>query len=187
MASTQHRPAAFVWGATALFSLGTWVALAQSGTCVLSPDTRSPKDKILRCGTALTITPAPGTVYWPAAAGEDGLPSSVQLDSGALLIEFNSKRRREFQILTPQLVASVRGTKWAMEVKRGQTSTLVLTGEVTVARKNDPKTVVVAAGQGVDVAAPELPRSINGATPEPIAVKQWAPGRVKELLGQFGQ
>jgi FecR protein len=78
----------------------------------------------LRCGSELTITPAPGTVYRPAAAGEDGLPTSVQLDSGALRIEFNSKRRREFQILTPQAIASVRGTKWAMEVKPGQTSTL---------------------------------------------------------------
>ena len=66
-----------------------------------------------------------------------------------MLIEFKSNRRHDFQILTPQAIASVRGTKWAIEVKPGQTSTLVLTGEVTVARKDDPKTIVVAAGQGV--------------------------------------
>jgi hypothetical protein len=190
MASKQHCPAACVWSAVVLFSLGSGAAapaLAQSGTCVLSPDARDPKDKILRCGTELTITPAPGTVYRPAAGGDDGLPSSVQLDSGALLIDFSSKRRREFQILTPQVVASVRGTKWAMEVKGGQTSTLVLTGEVTVARKDDPETVVVAAGQGVDITGLGLPRSVNAANPEPMAVKQWAPARVKELLGRFGQ
>jgi hypothetical protein len=185
----RTRRTAFVCGVGILFSLA-WVAapvLAQSGACVVSPDKRNPTDKILRCGTELTITPAPGTVYRPAAAGDDGLPSSVQLDSGALLIEFRSKRRHEFQILTPQAIASVRGTKWAIEVKPGQTSTLVLTGEVTVARKTDPKTIVVAAGQGVDVTGLGLPRSMSDAKPEPIVVKQWAPGRIKELLGRFGQ
>jgi FecR protein len=130
-------------------SLWAWVAVsavAQSGACVLSPDRRNPNLRILRCGSELTITSAPGTVYQPAAAGDDGLPASVQLDSGALLIEFNSKRRHELQILTPQAVASVRGTKWAMEVKPGG-----IAGEVTVARKNDLGKVVVSPGQGVDI------------------------------------
>jgi hypothetical protein len=162
-------------------------ALTQSGACILSPDKRNTKEKILRCGSELTITHAPGTVYRPAAAGDDGLPASVQLDSGALLIEFNSKRRHEFQILTPQVIASVRGTKWAMEAKSGQTSTLVLAGEVTVARKDDPETVVVGPGQGVDVFGLGSARTMDGAKPEPIAVKQWARGRVKTLLGRFGQ
>ena len=146
MAPRQTRPAAYGCGAGIFLSLWAWLAasavVAQSGACVLSPDRRNPNLRILRCGSELTITPAPGTAYQPAAAGDDGLPASVQLDSGALLIEFNSKRRHELQILTPQAVASVRGTKWAMEVKPGATSTLVLAGEVTVARKNDPEKVV---------------------------------------------
>jgi hypothetical protein len=189
MASQQTRPATYVFGAGVFLSLWAWVAasaVAQSGACVLSPDRRNPNLRILRCGSELTITSAPGTVYQPAAAGDDGLPASVQLDSGALLIEFNSKRRHELQILTPQAVASVRGTKWAMEVKPGQTSTLVLAGEVTVGRKNDPEKVVVGPGQGVDISGLGTPRSMYGQ-PEPIAVKQWAPGRVKELLGRFAQ
>jgi hypothetical protein len=190
MASRPNLPAAYVCGAGALFSLWAWAAapaLAQSGICVLSPDKRNPNEQILRCGSDLTITPTPGTVYRVGPAGDDGLPASVQLDSGALLIEFNSKRRREFQILTPQAIASVRGTKWAMDVKLGQTSTLVLTGEVTVARKDDPETVVVAAGQGVDVTGLGSSRSMKNGKRVPIAVKQWAPGRVKELLARFGQ
>jgi ferric-dicitrate binding protein FerR (iron transport regulator) len=190
MASRRTRPAAYVYGAGVLLSLWAWAAapaVAQSGACVLSPDKRNANERILRCGSELTITPAPGTVYRAAAAaGDDGLPASVQLDSGALLIEFNSKRRREFQILTPQAIASVRGTKWAMEVKPGETSTLVLAGKVTVARKNDPEKVVVGPGQGVDVSSLGTPRSMYGK-PEPISVKQWAPGRVKELLGRFAQ
>jgi ferric-dicitrate binding protein FerR (iron transport regulator) len=189
MTPRQTRPAAYVCGAGVLLSLWAWAAapaLAQSGACVLSPDRRNPNQRILRCGSELTITAAPGTVYRPAAAGDDGLPASVQLDSGALLIEFNSKKRHELQILTPQAVASVRGTKWAMEVKPGQTSTLVLAGEVTVARKNDPEKVVVGPGQGVDISGLGRPRSMYGQ-PEPIAVRQWAPGRVKELLARFAQ
>jgi FecR protein len=175
-----------------LWACAGGAAMAQSGACVLSPDKRNPKDQILRCGSELTITPAPGTVYRPAAAGEDGLPPSVQLDSGALLIEFHSQRRHEFQILTPQAIASVRGTKWAMEVKPGQTSALVLLGEVTVARKDAAETVVVGPGQGVDLPGTEgggtTTRSLNtGVKPPPIGVQRWTPERVKSLLARFGQ
>jgi hypothetical protein len=165
-------------------------ATAQSGSCVLIPDKHSPNERILRCGSELTITPAPGTVYHPAAAGEDGLPPSVQLDSGALLIEFHPKRHHDFQILTPEVVASVRGTKWAMEVKPGQTSTLVLLGQVAVARKDAATTVVVGPGQGVDVFAVDAGKRIqskSGSKSAPILVKRWAPARVKALLARFSQ
>jgi ferric-dicitrate binding protein FerR (iron transport regulator) len=192
MASRQYRPASLI-SCGAGFLLSLWAgaggsAMAQSGACVLSPDKRSPNDLVLRCGSELTITPAPGTVYRTAAADEDGLPASVQLESGALLVEFHSKRRREFQILTPQAIASVRGTKWAMEVKPGQTSTLVLLGEVTVARKDVDDTVVVGPGQGVDVSEERgATRSLGGRKPAPIGVKKWPADRVKALLARFGQ
>jgi hypothetical protein len=163
--------------------------MAQSGACVLVPDKRNPSDKILRCGSDLVITPAPGTVYRAAPPAEDGLPASVQLESGALLIEFHSKRRQEFQILTPQAIASVRGTKWAMEVKPGQTSTLVLLGQVAVARKDESDSVLVGPGQGVDVANMDPSKTVRslGAKPPPIGVTKWAPQRVNELLARFGQ
>jgi hypothetical protein len=195
MAPRQHRQTSQIFRGAAvvlwLCACTVGSALAQSGACVLTPDRRNPNDQILRCGSELTITPAPGTIYRPAAAAEDGLPASVQLDSGALLIEFHSKQRREFQILTPQAIASVRGTKWAMEVKPGQTSTLVLLGQVTVARKDAADEVVVGPGQGVDVSngdAGKTVRSMSGsAKPPPIGVKKWAPDRVKALLARFGQ
>ena len=193
MASRQHRQKwpIFCGAAVVLWLCAGAVgsAWAQSGACVLTPDKRNPNEKILRCGSELTITPAPGTVYRPAAAAEDGLPASVQLDSGALLIEFHSKRRREFQILTPQAIASVRGTKWAMEVKPGQTSTLVLLGQVTVARKDAAEgEVVVGRGQEVDGSDPGNTRSLDrNAKLPPIAVKKSTPDRVKALLARFGQ
>ena len=116
MASRQQRIAALASGLLLCLLANVAPAVAQTSACTLVPDKRNPNDKILRCGTELTVTPAPGTVYRPGPAGADGLPTSVQLDSGALLIEFNPKRRHEFQILTPQAIASVRGTKWAMDV-----------------------------------------------------------------------
>src|SRR5271168_2853547 len=185
MASRQQRIAVLASGLLLCLLAGVVPAAAQSGACTLVPDKRNPNDKILRCGTELTITPAPGTVYRPGPAGADGLPTSVQLDNGALLIEFNPKRRHEFQILTPQAIASVRGTKWAMEVKPGQTSTLVLTGEVTVTRKDEAENVAVGPGQGVDIIDPpggKTSRSVTPGKPEPIGVKRWAPNRVKALL-----
>jgi FecR protein len=183
-------------------SLASWVgvgsAAAQSEACILSPDKNNPSEQILRCGAELTITPAPGTVYHPAATGEDGLPPSVQLDSGALLIEFHAKDtaentatpHRDFQVLTPQVVASVHGTKWMMEVKPGQTSAVVLLGQVAIARKDAADAVMVGPGRGVDVTAADpakISKSKNGSQPAPIAVKRWAPARVKALLARFGQ
>jgi hypothetical protein len=151
-------------------------ALAQAGVCVLSPDKRSPNDRILRCGTTLTVQPAPGTVYRPLDTGPHDPPGKVQLDSGALLIEFHpAGKRRDFQILTPQAIASVRGTKWAMEVKPGQSSTLVLDGVVQVMRANGTAAVVLRRGQGVDVT------DAGG----PLQVKRWAPQRVRALLARF--
>jgi hypothetical protein len=158
-------------------------ALAQSQVppqvsgCVLSPDKRSADDKILRCGTALTVRPAPGTVYHALDAGADRPPGSVQLDSGALLIEFHpTAKRRDFQILTPQAIAAVRGTSWAVEVKPGQSSVLVLTGAVRVARANNAGAVVLRPGQGVDVTD----------AGEPLQIKQWPSQRVQALLSRFG-
>jgi FecR protein len=173
----------------AVAALASWTgvgsATAQSDACILGPE------QILRCGGELTT---PGTVYHPAAAGEDGLPPSVQLDSGALLIEFHAKDtatlRHDFQILTPQVVASVRGTKWMMEVKPGQTSAVVLLGQVAIARKDAADAVMVGPGRGVDVTAADpakISKSKNGSQLAPIAVKRWAPARVKALLARFGQ
>jgi hypothetical protein len=62
----------------------------------------------------------------------------------------------------------------------------VLAGEVIVARKYDSGKVVVGPGQGVDVSGLGMPRSVYGQS-EPIAVTEWAPDRVKELLNRFGQ
>jgi hypothetical protein len=63
----------------------------------------------------------------------------------------------------------------------------VLNGEVAVTRKNETENVLVGPGQGVDIDMPPgAPRSVSPHRPDPIAVKQWGPARVKELLDRFG-
>jgi hypothetical protein len=49
-----------------------------------------------------------------------------------------------------------------------------------------PQRAQVVSREGVDISGLGTPRSMYGQ-PEPIAVKQWAPGRVKELLARFAQ
>jgi hypothetical protein len=105
-------------------------------------------------------------------------PHAVQLDSGALMIEFHAgARRRDFQILTPQAIASVRGTRWVMEVNVGGTSTLVIAGTVDMSRQKGHQTIAVGPGQGVDISPGETP----------IKVNRWRPERVRALLSRFGQ
>jgi hypothetical protein len=160
----------FVW-------LPAPIARAQNDVCALVPDPHIPGDQILRCGTSLTITPAPGTVYGEGKAGNPP-PASVQLDSGALLVEFHASRRlRDFQILTPLAIAAVRGTKWAVEAGSERSSVLALAGTVKVTRPNGANGVMLHAGQGVDVTA----------VPGPLTVKTWSSERVQALLKRLGQ
>jgi hypothetical protein len=153
-------------------------AQSQAGPCELIPDKRSPDDRILRCGGTLTVQPAPGTLYRPLDVGPDGPPAAVQLDSGALIIEFHPAGNRPgFQIQTPQAIASVRGTEWAVEVQSGRSSILVLTGTVRVARTIRAAAVTLRGGQGVDVT------DARG----PLKVTTWPPDRVRALLARFGR
>jgi hypothetical protein len=151
---------------------------ARAQPCVLVADKSSPADQILRCGGELEVRPAPGTVYHPAAAAPNDPPASVRLDSGAVLTEFHpSQRRRDFQILTPLAIASVRGTKWAVEAVPERTSVLVLDGAVNVSRVNGPAGVVLRPGEGVDVKP-------DG---EPLTVRRWPAARVAALMARFGR
>jgi FecR protein len=140
--------------------------------CTLVADEHSPTEKILRCGVNLTIRNAPGTNYQVTS------PNEVKLNSGALLIEFApGDGKKRFQILTPHAIASVRGTKWAVEVTPERTSTLVISGVVEVKRPKRRSGALLKAGEGSDVSAG------SGG----IVVKRWAQQRVDALLARFGQ
>jgi ferric-dicitrate binding protein FerR (iron transport regulator) len=152
--------------------------LGQSNGCVLVPDGRNPSEKILRCGSNLTIRSAPNTAYRLTSPDNRRQPGGARLDSGALLIEFTpNEGQRDFRILTPQAITAVRGTRWAVEVGPGRTSTLVLSGSVAVTRRNGRSGAVLGPGEGVDVSAGT----------RPIVVKRWAQTRIDALMARFGQ
>jgi hypothetical protein len=153
-------------------------AAASAQTCTLVPDDLNPSQNVLRCGSTLTIRSAKGTTYRLTGQRAGRQPAGARLDSGALLIEFTpSEAHRNFQILTPHATAAVRGTRWATEVASGQTSTLVLSGAVEVARRDRKSSATLGPGEGADVTR------ASG----PVVVKRWGEARVRALLARFGQ
>ncbi len=153
-------------------------ASSQTGQCQLVADERNPPEQILRCGDGLIVRTAHETRYGPADLQGKKRPNSLQLDDGALMIEFHpAAGHRNFQILTPHAITAVRGTKWAVEVTPERTSTLVISGRVAVSRLHVEQTVVLKPGQGADVDS-------GGG---PITVKRWAEKRVRALLARFGE
>ena len=137
-----------------------------------------PSEKILQCGATLTVRPAPGARYQPLYKKNDPMPVGIRLTDGALLIEFHpAKPEEKFQILTPLAIAAVRGTKWAMDVTKAQTSTLVLNGAVAVTNRRLNKFVVLTEGQGVDITAADTT----------IVQKTWGDARKRALLARFGE
>ncbi|MGO9420506.1 FecR domain-containing protein [Roseiarcus sp.] len=146
--------------------------------CKLMPNDRGLPGKILRCGDSLTVRPAAGAHYRIIRRAEEPLPIGLQLDDGAILIEFHpTETQKDFEILTPLAIAGVRGTKWAMEVVKTRTSTLVLDGAVAVTSRRLNEYVVLTAGQGVDI-------SVGDTT---LVQKQWGQARVRALMSRFGE
>jgi ferric-dicitrate binding protein FerR (iron transport regulator) len=169
-------PTLFTTGVAALVWLGAPMqSFGQPAGCTMVADGENPAEKILRCGDGLTIRAAPDTRY--RLTGPDTQqPSGARLDSGALLIEFTPRARRQnFQILTPHAIASVRGTRWAVEVVRDRSSTLVTSGTVEVMRPRQKSGALLRAGEGADVSPGK----------GPIVVKTWAQPRVDALLARF--
>ena len=149
-----------------------------AGACALVPNDHMPSEKMLQCGENLTVRAAPGARYQPLYKKGDPLPVGIRLNEGALLIEFHPASPKEkFQILTPLAIAAVRGTKWAMDVTKAQTSTLVLDGVVAVTNRRLNQFVVLTEGQGVDITP----------TDTTLLAKTWGDERVRALLSRFGE
>jgi hypothetical protein len=149
-----------------------------AGACALVANERLPSEKILQCGEVLTVRPAEGARYQPLFKKGDPLPVGIRLNDGALLIEYHPTNPQEkFQILTPLAIAAVRGTKWAMEVTKAQTSMLVVDGVVAVTNRRLNQFVVLTEGRGVDITP----------TDTTVVSKTWGDERVRALLSRFGE
>jgi ferric-dicitrate binding protein FerR (iron transport regulator) len=147
---------------------------AQLG-CASAPTAEG--SQTLRCAPAITIVAENGAKFELGDRNRDGHVDSVELSNQALLLEMPKKPGRiRFEVKTPQAIAAVRGTKWAVDASHQRTSVFVVDGRVSVARVRGRSRVDLGPGEGVDVEA----------TGE-LIVKRWPPARVAALMARLGQ
>jgi hypothetical protein len=152
------------------------IAAAQSANQGCVSENSPGMTQTLHCEAGITIV-AEGGAKYTLQSGRKGRVDAVELDSKALLIEVAPKPGgNKFQVVTPQAIAAVRGTKWAVDTAGDKTSVFVVKGQVGVGRRTGGRGVTLRPGEGVDVEA--------GA---PLTVKRWAPARVSALLARLGQ
>ncbi len=146
--------------------------------CSLVADPDHAGASMLQCGDSVAAHLADGTVVHPVGGAGSSVPTALRLETGALLTEFQPQPGAEdFQILTPEAIAAVRGTTWAVEVEPGKTSVLVVAGKVEVQARRSGAAASLGPGEGVDVA---------GSEPT-LQVKRWDAARVRRLLARFGR
>jgi len=149
--------------------------LAQSAGCAISRDGGA--RQTLSCPGGVKVTAEAGASFQLSDRNRDGSPDSLSLRSKAALVDVDSSQHRGgFQVVTPQAIAAVRGTQWAVDVKGGTTSVLVTRGRVGV-RRPAGAAVVLGPGEGVDV--------MRGTAA--LTVRTWPAPRVAALLSRLGQ
>jgi hypothetical protein len=132
----------------------------------------------LRCEGGVTIVAENGARFTLQDRDGNGRVDSAELSSKARLLDVPKKQGgNRFQVITPQAIAAVRGTKWAVDAAEGKTSVFVVNGRVAVGRRTGTHSVTLGAGEGVDVEA----------TRGPLTVKRWPKARVAALMARLGQ
>jgi len=155
---------------------GSDVAPAQQATAGCSSAQGPNATQTLRCRNGLIVVAEDGARF--TLQGKSGNLDGVDLQSKALLLDApKQKGNSRFQVITPQAIAAVRGTKWAVDAQASRTSVLVLNGRVAVRRPSGAGEVLLGAGEGVDV---------EPGT-DALVVKRWAQPRVDALLARLRQ
>lgn len=168
--------ALIAWG-SATFLVASEAALAQASGCTMERVTGTSR-QIMRCMDGITITAEGGARFNLVDRNRDGRPDAVSLLNKAVLVDVDRARRPDgFEVITPQAIAAVRGTRWAVDVKNGATSVFVVRGRVAVGRPSAAARVVLNVGEGVDVT--------RGSGP--LTVRRWRPARAAALLARLGQ
>jgi ferric-dicitrate binding protein FerR (iron transport regulator) len=157
-------------------ALLSWAALAQSNGCD-AVTLADPPRTTLTCPNGVVITAEDGTIFSLEDRNPAAGPEAVRLDGKALLLEVPEGNADGFETVTPQAIAAVRGTRWAVDVADGKTAVFVLEGRVIVSRPAGSPAVTLGPGEGVDVAPGT----------EPLTVRRWGAPRVAALLARFGE
>src|SRR3954454_4998941 len=131
----------------------------------------------LRSSGGVTIVAENGALITLQDRDGNGRVDSAELSSKALLLDVPRKQGgNRFQVTTPQAIAAVRGTKWAVDAADGKTSVFVVNGRVAVGRRTGSHSVTLGPGEGVDM-------DVMG----PLTVKRWPAARVAALMARLGQ
>ena len=132
---------------------------------------------VLRCKGGARITAEDGARYSLVDRDQDGNGDGVILRRKALLLEVPNKQTPGFVVITPQAIAAVRGTKWAVDVQGGKTAVFVVNGRVGVQRPSSSASVLLGPGEGVDVE--------RGTSP--LTIRRWPAARVSALMARLGE
>ena len=170
--------ARLTFAAIACALAGVTIATAQPAPMGCTSTLSANATQTLRCPGELTIVAEGGAMFTLQSVDKTGSVNAVDLQSKALLIDApKQQRKRRFQVTTPQAIAAVRGTKWAVDAQPARTSVLVLKGRVAVRRSGGAGQAVLGPGEGVDVEPGTAP----------LVVKRWPQPRVDALLARLGQ
>jgi hypothetical protein len=154
------------------------MAAAQPANMGCATESPANAPQTLRCEGGVTIVAENGARFTLQDRDGNGRVDSAELSSKALLLEVPKKQGgNRFQVITPQAIAAVRGTKWAVDAAEGKTSVFVVNGRVAVGRRTGTHSVTLGAGEGVDVEAAR----------GPLTVKRWPKARVAALMARLGQ
>ena len=161
-----------------LFIIGADQVYAQATANCSPRPAVSAERQTLKCEPGLSITVERGAHYRLADRNHDGRVDAIVLNNKAVLIDVDSTHvQGGFEVVTPQAIAAVRGTRWAVDAQRGKTSVLVLRGRVAVNKVSTGEGVTLGQGQGVDA---DRSRS-------PLHVTAWGQPRINALMARLGQ
>ena len=123
----------------------SWVRTGRSGRVILARDRER-------------ISYGPNSLASVSTSEPTGQKTRVRQRRGQLVLDIETRRRRETTVITPHLAAVVKGTRFEVNVGAASSAVRVDEGAVDVSASGD--TVQVAAGQvatssgsGIDVAA----------------------------------
>jgi len=169
------RLAAAMVAAACLYGSAASAQQAAAPGCTSSQPTGGPQT--LRCG-GVTIIAENGARFTLLDRDRNGRVDGVDLQSKAVFIEAaKQKAGKTFEVMTPQAIAAVRGTRWAVDTEGNKTSVFVETGRVGVRRVTGRGSVSLSPGEGVDV----------DASATPLEIKRWPAPRVAALMARLGR
>src|SRR4051794_25623890 len=122
--------------ALACFFLPAGNAVAQRANLGCTSEPSASASQTLHCDNGITIVTESGAKFELKDRNRDGHVDAVELSSKALLLEVPKKPGgNRFEVLTPQAIAAVRGTKWAVDAADAKTSVFVVEGRVAGRRR----------------------------------------------------